>query len=284
MSLGLAALAVAGSADRRASCAEGAEPVASTGKYSEREVFFYRDGLKIYGKEFLPEGVEGKIPTAIIAHGFGANLTRCEPYARALAENGFAAYVFDFVGGGRQIKSDGKMTEMSVLTEAADLYVVLDGIAKRDEVDPANVFLSGESQGGFVASYVAASRPDDVRGLIALYPAYVLQDDAKKRTPDPNAIPETTNVMGMTIGRIYTSDALSFDIYDMLPNYERNVLIIHGTADPIVPVAYAERAARVFPSAELVKIDGAGHGFHGADLTRAAGLVVKFVRENVAKP
>ena len=36
------------------------------------------------------------------------------------------AYVFDFNGGGLGSRSDGKMTEMSVLTEAADLEVVLD--------------------------------------------------------------------------------------------------------------------------------------------------------------
>ena len=113
--------------------------------------------------------------------------------------------------------------------------------------------------------------------------AYVLQDDAWKRTPDPENIPETINVMGLTIGKIYNADAMSFDIYDHMPNYTGNVLIIHGTADEIVPLGYSERAARTFPSARLVTIKGGGHGFDEADAYTAADLAVRFVRENLYK-
>ena len=40
-------------------------------------------------------------------------------------------------------------------------------------VDPDNVFLLGESQGGFVCSYFAATYPDEIRGLIPFYPAFI---------------------------------------------------------------------------------------------------------------
>ena len=251
-----------------------------SGEYTEQDMEFYREGLKIYGKLFLPEGT-GQFPAVILGHGFGGNLSYNESYARVFAENGIAAYTFDFIGGGYGIKSDGKMTEMSVLTEAADMSTVLDGISELPETDADNIFVMGESQGGFVASYIAATRPDDVRGLIALYPAYVLQDSAWEMTPDPNNIPETLNLMGMTIGRIYNEDAMSFDIYELLPNFNKNVLIIHGTRDSIAPISYSERAVEVFPSAELVKIDGAGHGFYGEDEDYAAELAVQFVKENL---
>ncbi|MBR1744359.1 MAG: alpha/beta hydrolase, partial [Lachnospiraceae bacterium] len=221
---------------------------------------FSRNGKRIYGELYLPEGT-GSFPVVIIGHGFGGSIADTRNYAQVFAGQGIASFAFDFIGGGPDSKSDGCMKEMSVLTEAADMEVILEEISKRPEIDEKNVFLMGLSQGGFVASYTAAKHPEKVRGLIAEYPAYVLQDDTHRRVPDPQEIPDTFSVMGYEIGKIYHEDAMSFDIYSVLPEFKRNVLLLHGTADEIVPVSYSERAALCFPSAKLVKIPGAGHGF-----------------------
>ena len=248
--------------------------------YSVEEVGFERDGKRIYGNLYLPDA-EGPLPIVVISHGFGGDSSHAAGYAKAFAEHGIAACAFDFCGGGPGSRSDGDMTEMSVLTEAADLNAVVDGLLVREDVDPSRLFLFGGSQGGFVSTYVAATRPADVRALVALYPAYVIQDDAWNRTPDPDAIPETMSLMGMTVGRAYNADAMSFDIYGMMPGYPGDVLIVHGTADGIVPISYSERAAVTFPSAELARLEGAGHGLHGADEERAAQLAVGFVEAHL---
>ena len=142
-----------------------------------QELEFIRDGKKIYGRLYLPKG-DGPFPAVIMGHGFGANLSVMEGYAKSFAENGIAAYAFDFIGGGHDIKSDGEMTEMSVLTEAADMDTVLDGILTLDSIDKNNIFAMGGSQGGFVATYIAGTRPDDIKGLIAL----VCQTDNHRRS------------------------------------------------------------------------------------------------------
>ena len=256
-------------------CAEeSAEAVA----YSEREITLERDGKKIWGMLYLPEG-DGPLPLVICAHGFGGNYEHVKAYARAFARSGIAAFAFDFIGGGYGSRSDGTMKEMSVLTEAADLCAVIDRMKEMPEFDPDRIFLLGASQGGFVASYVAGIRPDDVAGLIALYPAYVLQDNAWKQTPDPDNIPETISLMGVQLGGIYNRDAMSFDIYDILPNYPGKVLILHGTVDMVAPISYSERAIEVFPDAELVRYEGANHGFFGQDGVRSENESVAFVRE-----
>ena len=256
-------------------CAEeSAEAVA----YSEREITLERDGMKIWGMLYLPEG-DGPLPLVICAHGFGGNYEHVKAYARAFARSGIAAFAFDFIGGGYGSRSDGTMKEMSVLTEAADLCAVIDRMKEMPEFDPDRIFLLGASQGGFVASYVAGIRPDDVAGLIALYPAYVLQDNAWKQTPDPDSIPETISLMGVQLGGIYNRDAMSFDIYDILPNYPGKVLILHGTVDMVAPISYSERAIEVFPDAELVRYEGANHGFFGQDGVRSENESVAFVRE-----
>ena len=249
-----------------------------TVKYKMQELGFIRDGKKIYGRIYLPEG-DGPFPAAIMGHGFGANLSMMEGYAKSFAENGIAAYVFDFIGGGHDIKSDGKMTEMSVLTEAADMNTVLDGILALDIIDKNNIFAMGGSQGGFVATYIAGTRPEDIKGLIALYPAYVLQDDARKRTGNGTEFFDTFSVMGNTISRLYDEDALSFDIYDIMKNFKGNALLIHGTADQIVPYSYSERAVDTLPSARLITIEGAGHGFGGKDDEYATRCAIDFVKE-----
>ena len=201
---------------------------------SVSELEFYRDGKKIYGKLYMPAG-NGPFTTVILAHGYAANLSMMEGYAQSFAEHGIAACAFDFIGGGNDIKSDGTTSEMSVLTEADDMSAVLDGILAMDKVDKDNVFLMGGSQGGFVATYVAAKRPSDVKGMIALYPAYVLQDDAKQRTDNGTNMTESYNFMGLDIGRKYDEAAMSFDIYDVMKDYDGKALLVHGTNDTVAP-------------------------------------------------
>lgn len=252
------------------------EPIRTA--FVKDELSLSRDGMKIYGELYLPE-TEGILPLVILFHGFGATHSVVADYAESFAENGIAAYVYDFIGGSTSSRSDGKTTEMSVLTEAADLSAVLDHFLQDERFDSEKIFLMGESQGGFVSTYVAGTRPSDVAGLVALYPAYVLQDDARERTPDINNIPEAMNLMGTTIGSIYNRDALSFDIYDVMQNFPGDVLIIHGTADSIAPISYSERAEKVFPNASLKRIDGADHGFYGTALNTAANEALSFVQQ-----
>ncbi len=251
--------------------------------FTRKELTVERDGMSIYGELLLPEA-EGPLPLVILSHGFGANHEHLRNYAETFARNGIAAYSFDFIGGGISIKSDGTMREMSVLTEAADLSAVLDHMAALPEIDPEKIFLLGASQGGFVSSYAAGTRPGDIAGLIALYPAYVLQDNARKQTPDPDNIPETISLLGMTVGRIYNADAMSFDIYDIIPDYPGRVLILHGTRDMIAPISYSERAAKAFPNAKLIRYEGAGHGFWGQDGVKSERDVLSFVLDILNDP
>ena len=55
-------------------------------------------------------------------------------------------------------KSDGKTTEMSVLTEVKDLEVVIDYVSTLPYVNKDKIFLMGCSQGGFVSALVTFAR------------------------------------------------------------------------------------------------------------------------------
>ena len=233
--------------------------------------------MKISGELFIPDRAF-PVPLVILSHGFGGNRGSVKGYAESFAEHGIAAYIFEFIGGGDHIKSDGKMMEMSVLTEAEDLIVILDNLKTDARFKAEQIFLFGESQGGFVSTYVAAMRPADVAGLVLLYPAFVLHDDARRRTPDQERMPDTMKLLGKTVGQIYNKDVLSFDIYTLMPQYSGKTLIIHGSDDSLVPLSYSERAVKTFPDAKLIKLDGAGHVFYGNAMRKAAEDAVNFVR------
>ena len=265
----------------------GAEISKAAGRKADnvREMVFIRDGKKIYGRLHLPGtlSVIDRYPLVILCHGLGANMSETEPYAVKFAANGIAAFAFDFIGGGEDIKSDGKMTEMSVLTEAEDLNVVIDELSRQPLIDKKHIFLMGQSQGGYVATYIAAERvfsDVQVTGLIACYPAYVLEEDARKRVEAAGAVQDTEQIMEFTVGRVYTEDALKTDIYDDMMHYTGEVLLMHGTEDPVVPISCSEEALNCFPRAELIRVEGAGHGFFDADEEFCAEQAIQFVKKH----
>ena len=222
---------------------------------------------QIYGELTLPAHADAPMPLVILSHGFGGNLVGNRDYADYFVSRGLAVYNFDFCGGGMDSRSAGTMLDMTVLTEAEDLGAVIDHF--RADRRFSCICLWGGSQGGFVSALVASRRPGDIAKAVLEFPAIVLQDDARARANPDGSFPETSRVLGQTISRKYNEAAVSFDLYDLLDGYPGPVLILHGDQDPIVPLRYSERAARVFPHAQLVVMPGQGHGFMGQARTEA---------------
>ena len=100
-----------------------------------------RGGLTIRGNLFQPEGEN--LPIAILSHGFMANQSTMKGYAQAAAELGFAAFTYDFCGGCLWGRSDGKTTDMSVLTEVEDLKAVIAYASSLSFTDESRIVLIG---------------------------------------------------------------------------------------------------------------------------------------------
>lgn len=249
--------------------------------YTVYELPFQRGDLQIYGNLYLPKTGTSPHPVVVLSHGFGGTHADTAPYAQTLAENGIASYVYDFCGGSPYSQSEGDMQHMSVLTERADLLTVLDGIRTYQFADDNNIFLAGQSQGGLVSALVAAERPDEIRAMTLLYPALSIPDDARARYTSANEIPDVMQQFGMTVGRQYYTDVLNMDVYQEIGSYPRNVLIIHGSDDSIVPISYSQRATETYASAQLITLQGAGHGFYGSYRDTAANDMVSFLQQNI---
>ena len=256
---------------------EAADPTVEEGYTVEGEGFtsvvsWCKNGdLNIYGKFYYPEGFDAsqKYPVVIMSHGLGSRAEMVEraKWPKAVTEKGFIAYAFDFCGGGMNSLSDGDFMEMSVLTEASDLNAVIDFVKSQVYADPDNLFLLGQSQGGFVSAITAASRPDEIKAMVLVYPALCLVDDLHEFVPDLAEVTGDTVETAMgTIGAVYARDAYDIDVMNEIAKYTGDVMIIHGLNDKTVPYSYSLEAITTAYSAaasELVLITGkkSAHGF-----------------------
>ena len=119
-----------------------------------------RGELTIRGHVFRE--AEGVLPPVILCHGFTVDETSNRVYAEELAKQGYAAFTFDFFGGGIHTKSDGLTTEMTVFTELEDLRAVMDYVKGLDSVDYSRLTLQGCSQGGVVCAMTTKKYPEEV--------------------------------------------------------------------------------------------------------------------------
>ena len=273
---------------------ESAEPV--SGEQSEtvrherrsydiisRELPCSRDGIDIYGVLTMPEGVEGPLPVVVFSHGLLGHFHNWTAYAEACARNGFAAYCFDFIGGSHANRSGGLFRDMSIFTEEEDLKAVLDMILHQDFTDGKRVFLAGASQGGLVSAMTAADRPEDIRGLFLLYPAFNIPELGSYYIDlygGYDNLPDKVSILGFTLYRKYAENLSGYDPYAEISRYGGDVLVLHGTFDLLVPLSCSEKAVSTFPNARLETLRGQGHGFDESGTAQAIDFCLDYLYEH----
>lgn len=231
-----------------------------------------RDNLYIRGIEYKPKG--NKLPIAIVSHGFLQNKHFVKRYAKFFAEHGYVTFCFDFCGGTAILgESDGKTTEMSVLTEVDDLKSVIEYAKSLEYTDSNNITLMGCSLGGLVSALVANELGDDIKNLVLFYPALFLSSILRKGQIlwfkfNPNNIPDKISYGPLSIGKQFVEDGINMEPYELIPLYKGNVFIIHGTNDTTVDISYSDKAYELYINNKKLnkkvvyhKIEGAGHNF-----------------------
>lgn len=249
---------------------------------TQKSIYVYRDDIRLYGEMCLPEG-DGPFPVVILSSGYIAPCSAYSDIASNLAENGIVGVYFDCSGNCTPSKSDGSTLECSVLTEAADLEAVIRDISTLEYIDSNNIFLWGHSLGGFVTAYVGCENPELIRGMMLAEPSFQIQDEFREEFPEGTEIPEIV-YSPMYVGGMFFEDALSFDIFEMLPNYSGNVVIYAGTTPDSIggeTPEYFDRAIEVFPSAELISLEGSNHNIVGTPRYEMMEMMIEFVNTNV---
>lgn len=244
--------------------------------YKKNIIQIEHHGRTIYGISYMPEDIK-KCPIVIFCHGFNGTNTDFATYSEYLASNGVASFCFDFCGGSVNSKSDLKTSEMSLFTEKEDLIAIIKNIKKWDPIDTNNIFVFGASQGGMVSALVADEYKEDIKGLLLLFPALCIPDNWNKKYPTLDSIPDTLEFWGVTLGRIFFETIHNFDVFSHIGKYDKNVMIFHGDQDKIVPLEYGEKAASIYPNANIEVFQGEGHGFSEAGNRRVIELTYEFI-------
>jgi carboxymethylenebutenolidase len=245
-----------------------AKPEPAPGSGSESEIVEAKGSYESQGKtiaieRFEPKG-SGKYPAVLVLHGSGG-MAIGGPWfrdsARALARRGYVAHVVHYFD-----LSGTKLADLPTMKEHFPGWImaVADGVSnvvKQPNVDRERVGLLGFSLGGYLSLSAAVFDPR-VSAVVEYF----------------GGLPEP----------------LVKEVKSLPPT-----LILHGDADPIVPVTEARALEKLFKEKnvpyELQIYAGQGHGFFGETgrdaLKRALAFFDKHVkhapaptRHEVARP
>lgn len=233
---------------------------------------------KIFGVLNRPLHVDGKMPIAIVSHGFNGTHHFAQDYFGPLAEKGYMVYAFDFPCGSVHSQSDSNTMNMSIVDEQGDLCAIVDYFRHQPYVDASHIVLIGESQGGLVSALTAAKMKGKVSQLVLIYPALCIPDNWNKRYPRMEDIPDTTRLWDVPMGRRFFEEVKSIKVFGKIDRYKNPVLIVQGDADAIVSMEDSRRAVEEYKNARLHVIHGAGHGFKPHERKEAIGQILSFLQ------
>lgn len=230
-------------------------------------VYKHKDTL-LQGSVHIPEG-KGSFPALLMLHGFASNrMGNQDSFVRMgnqLESAGFVVFRFDFSGCG---ESEGDFFDLTVSREIEEAIALIHFCRQHPEVDPDQFHLLGMSLGSVVASMAAGKHPELIKSLCLWSPAAVVVDEITKqgtiqgKSVDIIKKQGYMDIRGRKLGSALIEDVKTLDIYGTAKSYRGLVKIIHGDADDIAPIQYAEKYMELYPeSAELVTVSGADHGW-----------------------
>ena len=258
---------------------EALPPVSYPCEFAKEELHCTYDGVDIFGTLYTPDNGRDVHPAVILSHGYNCIGEDMQDIAASLAQNGVLAYTFDYCGGSTRSASSGESVDMSIESEQDNLRHVIDMISEMEAVDSTQLYLYGESQGGFVAALTGAEMPDRIAGMFLVYPAFSIVDQWLAMNPDDMTEPFT--FMGsMTLSKTFYDGVPRYDVYEHIKAFTNPVIIYQGDKDPVVGLNYAKRVDEALPDSELIVVEGAGHGFGGKDRTLVVDGVCGYFTDN----
>jgi alpha-beta hydrolase superfamily lysophospholipase len=211
-------------------------------------------------------------PTVIGVHGFASHAGDLVELLPILHAAGIHVLLLDLRGHGRSEATTDRPRPPRL---AEDVIVAVDWLTARDDV--TQIGLVGHSMGGSTA-IVAASRDDRIRAVVSV--AGVADPTLTRIGWWPAWI---SRGMLTTIARRTGTDPTSSFARARIALLEVPVLLIHGDADRIVPLAHSEALKASQPAAELVIVGGVGHASF-ADFTPAMERATQFLLDALQPP
>lgn len=226
-------------------------------------------GVELRANLHLPPPVDvGKrYPAVALLHGLSGD--RNEAFglfikiSAELALRDMVVLRFDSRGAG---ETGGSTLDITLHTLSEDLTAAVEFLRAHPLVDNSRLGLLGLSMGGLVGACLAGAR-DDIAAL-CLWEAPLDLLLTMTRLLGPYTV-KSVRAKGyvqagvIQLGPGFFEALEGFDAAEIVRDYRRPVLIVHGTADNIVPVETANQWKRSFTrtEAEVFLVDGGDHAF-----------------------
>jgi pimeloyl-ACP methyl ester carboxylesterase len=189
-------------------------------------------------------------PLILICHGFIGNRIGVDRLfvkaARELSGKGFLVLRFDYGGCGESTGDYGN-GGLDVMIEQT--RSVLDYALSMDCVDLGRVILLGHSLGGATALLTAA-KDNRVKSLVlwssVAYPHNDIVRIVGKGEYEKLQSGGSIDHLGYTLTSRFFHSLSQHQPYEQLRKFKGDVLILHGTADEIIPVDYAPLYQKIF--------------------------------------
>jgi len=217
---------------------------------SQSELTFQSGGKTIRLDAYLSETLDGPVPAVIALHGAGGNVTGMEQYASTLAAQGFAVYLLHYFDRTGTESADKPTILRNFPLWMKTLWDAISFVETQPQVDGKRIALLGFSLGAYLS--LANSAIDHrVKAVVEFF----------------GGMPKEMNLF----------------MRRLCP-----VLILHGEADPTVPVEEAYRLQKLLEKkgipCEIKIYPGAGHGFE-SEIWRDAGLrSLQFLQKYLVAP
>jgi pimeloyl-ACP methyl ester carboxylesterase len=211
-------------------------------------------GSKLLGVLYRAGGA-GLHPTALLLHGI-PGLEQNTDIAYALRDVGWHVLLFHYRGCWG---SEGDYTLAGI---PDDVRAALDTLTSGDfPVDPERIVAVGHNLGGW-ASIVAASHDPRIHAIATLGGISNLRTISLSDQVATDTARFLRNISGRGIQSQWRALGATYNPVDLMDWLQAcPLLIVHGTADEVVPVSQATELEAKAPAAEVVLIEGADHTF-----------------------
>jgi acetyl esterase len=213
-----------------------------------------------------PDG-DGPFPAVIIVHGGGwiggHREYSVQPLFEPLTKAGFAWFSISY-------RLATNVMQLGVAVQ--DVQTSIDHIranARAYNIDPERIAVLGESAGAHLASLAVERSPKDVAAVVALYPPSDLVSLVRNARAIPDSLRQAVKAFGMEeVILSYLREMSPIEhIKPGLPPF----LLVHGTQDRVVPYDQSTQMLMRLRDngvdAELITVDGGGHGLRGWEMS-----------------
>lgn len=236
---------------------------------------------------YQPKGVEGKVPVVLAIHGgswVSGDKSKMADFGDLLASQGYAVVAPSY-------RLAPKFIYPAQIEDVRAAARWIGANAERFDLDAGRIVSLGISAGGQLAALLAVQEKKNAPKITAVVDLYGPMDfTAKPDNTNPEAEKTVSTYLGATPDKSPKLYAEASPVTHVSPG-DPPFLIIHGTADKVVPISQSEEMVDALKEngvpVVFYTMEGVGHDTPGLDTPEGKKLtseILEFLKKYADKP